>query len=55
MRISGKTPITISVGVANYPDDGDSISTVMEAADKALYEAKSSGRNCIFAGNGNRI
>ncbi len=53
--ISGKTPITISIGVANYPDDGDTIATVMKAADKALYDAKSCGRNCIFDGNGNKV
>lgn len=35
-----------SVGVALYPNDGDDHSELMKAADTALYEAKSGGRNC---------
>ena len=45
---SGK--ITISIGVASYPLDGDSIEKLIEAADSALYRAKALGRNrvCLY-------
>ncbi len=38
-------PITVSVGVASFPDNGDEIDAIVHAADEALYEAKRSGRN----------
>lgn len=37
--------VTISIGVARYPDHGATLDAVMKAADEALYEAKRSGRN----------
>jgi diguanylate cyclase (GGDEF)-like protein len=39
--------ITISIGLATYPDDADSIQTLIGTADSALYEAKHKGRNRI--------
>ena len=39
--------ITISLGVATFPQDGDSAATVIRAADRALYLAKRLGRNRI--------
>jgi diguanylate cyclase (GGDEF)-like protein len=39
--------ITISVGIATYPDDADSIQTLIAKADSALYEAKHKGRNQV--------
>jgi len=40
--------ITASIGATDFVS-GDSIATVFERADKALYEAKNSGRNrCII-------
>lgn len=38
-------PITISLGTAAYPDNGNSPEQVMKAADDALYKAKAQGRN----------
>ncbi len=35
-----KPPVTVSVGVAVFPDQGDSAATLLSAADSALYEAK---------------
>ncbi|MFD1929096.1 sensor domain-containing diguanylate cyclase [Sporosarcina siberiensis] len=37
--------ITISSGVASYPECAEHIMTLIEVADKSLYEAKNSGRN----------
>ncbi len=39
--------VTISIGVAQYPEDADTASGVLEAADRALYRAKSRGRNLV--------
>lgn len=37
--------ISVSVGIALYPFDGNDIETLMKKADIALYHAKSGGRN----------
>ena len=39
--------ISISGGIASFPTDGDSIPKVINLVDKALYQAKSEGRNRI--------
>jgi diguanylate cyclase (GGDEF)-like protein len=41
--------ITISGGIAVFPQDGSSTEQLLETADKSLYLAKSEGRNCIRA------
>ena len=38
--------LTISIGVAEYKS-GDSLKTLVAAADVAMYHAKNSGRNCV--------
>jgi diguanylate cyclase (GGDEF)-like protein len=38
--------ITISIGIACYPINGINADMLLDAADKALYQAKQSGRNC---------
>jgi diguanylate cyclase (GGDEF)-like protein len=38
-------PVTISFGVASYPQHGETASSLLRAADEALYVAKQSGRN----------
>ncbi len=44
-----KIKITISVGVASYPDDSDELQEVIKLADKTLYVAKQEGRNRVVS------
>jgi len=37
--------ITVSCGVASYPEDGDNFSKIIAASDSALLDAKKSGKN----------
>ncbi len=39
--------VTLSMGVAAYPRNGETLEELLEAADGALYEAKTRGRNCV--------
>ncbi|MGO3743297.1 sensor domain-containing diguanylate cyclase [Kerstersia sp.] len=39
--------ITVSIGIALYPDDGATLQSVTKTADMALYSAKRNGRNRI--------
>ena len=38
-------PLTVSLGIAIYPEHGQGLEEVLQAADKALYESKRAGRN----------
>ena len=40
-------PITVSVGIAIFPEDGASTQAVLEAADQALISSKRAGRNGV--------
>lgn len=42
--------VTASLGIAIYPQHGDDLDTLINKADKAMYEAKNSGRNryCFY-------
>jgi diguanylate cyclase (GGDEF)-like protein len=39
--------LTVSIGLATYPDDADSLPRLVNLADQALYAAKSAGRNRV--------
>ncbi|PKL76300.1 MAG: hypothetical protein CVV27_10985 [Candidatus Melainabacteria bacterium HGW-Melainabacteria-1] len=41
--------VTVSIGVATFPEQGDEFKSLLEAADQALYRAKGSGRNQVCA------
>lgn len=41
--------ITISIGIASFPDDSSDVIELIEMADSALYRAKREGRNRICA------
>jgi len=52
-------PITVSIGVANWPSDGVMREEIIGAADIALYHAKNNGRNrtslsCEVSGSGSQ-
>jgi len=40
--------ITLSIGVAIFPDHAEDATAIVKAADVALYEAKRSGRNRVL-------
>ena len=46
---TGGAPIrlTISIGVATFPDHARDREGLLDVADKAMYRAKSKGRNCV--------
>jgi diguanylate cyclase (GGDEF)-like protein len=53
LEFSGEQPrLTVSCGVAVFPADGLERGNLLAAADRALYEAKSLGRNCAVASRG---
>jgi diguanylate cyclase (GGDEF)-like protein len=45
--VSGKVPVSVSIGAATYPDDAGDAHCVVECADAALYRAKKGGRDKI--------
>ena len=44
--------VTVSAGVATFPDHGRRIDDVLKAADQALYQAKAAGRDCTLLAQG---
>jgi diguanylate cyclase (GGDEF)-like protein/PAS domain S-box-containing protein len=44
--IDGQTlTVTVSIGIAIYPDNGDTIEDLLKSSDKSLYSAKHNGRD----------
>jgi diguanylate cyclase (GGDEF)-like protein/PAS domain S-box-containing protein len=41
--------VTATFGVATYPEHGQTRDALISAADNALYQGKSSGRNCVVS------
>lgn len=46
-----KEHVTISLGVATYPENGSTSQELIEYADKGLYKAKENGRNQVWLFN----
>ncbi len=55
MSAGRKIPVTASLGVATYPVPVPYGDWLVLAADKALYEAKAAGRNCVKAIHPNNV
>jgi diguanylate cyclase (GGDEF)-like protein/PAS domain S-box-containing protein len=47
--------ITLSFGVAAFPEHGDNPDAVLNAADAAMYRAKQQGRDRVVAAGGDRV
>jgi len=43
----GTFRLSISIGVGTFPEHGRNRTSLLDAADKAMYRAKSLGRNCV--------
>lgn len=43
----GARPLTVSIGLAAFPDDGKTPEDILKASDEALYESKRAGRNRV--------
>ena len=40
---------TVSIGIANFPSNGEDPQTLVKKADEAMYQSKFSGKNRVFA------
>ncbi|MBI5284077.1 MAG: sensor domain-containing diguanylate cyclase [Chloroflexi bacterium] len=45
-------PITISIGIALFPDHGNDMATLIDLADRAMYGSKQGGRNRVTLASG---
>jgi diguanylate cyclase (GGDEF)-like protein len=41
--------LTVSIGIAAFPEHGETLEEIIQASDKALYESKRGGRNRVTA------
>jgi diguanylate cyclase (GGDEF)-like protein len=48
----GDHKVTVSIGVASYPEHGETAEAVIASADAGLYRAKRSGRNEVVLASG---
>ena len=48
LKLDDLPSLTISLGIAAYPEDGNSIEKLIKRADAAMYVAKQTGRNRVI-------
>ena len=49
IQVAGaRIPVSISVGVVNFPDDGQTSDALMISADQAMYASKRAGKNRVM-------
>jgi len=50
--VAGLGAVSVSIGAATFPGQADTLEELIDRADKALYQAKSGGRNrvCVWRG-----
>jgi diguanylate cyclase (GGDEF)-like protein len=46
---AGVMPVTVTIGVAAYPGDGDAADALLRAADRRLYQGKDAGRDRVVS------
>lgn len=46
-KVHSGSDVTVSIGIAAYPEDGVTIQKIIEVADAGLYESKRQGRNTV--------
>ena len=48
LDLPGQAPLSLSasIGIANFPEDGGDLESLLKNAEIAMYEAKRAGRNC---------
>ena len=51
LKVDDLPQMTISLGIASYPEDGAAVELLINKADTAMYEAKQSGRNKVVIYN----
>lgn len=52
LDLEGEVIITASIGIAQYPENGNNRDAILKAVDDALYLAKQEGRDRIITANG---
>jgi diguanylate cyclase (GGDEF)-like protein len=48
-----RVPVTLSIGLAAFPEHGETLEAIVASADSALYHAKRSGRNRVVLASSN--
>ena len=47
MGVEPELKVTLSIGVASFPEDTNNVGDLVTMADEALYQAKRAGRNRV--------
>ncbi|MBN4054648.1 diguanylate cyclase [Nitrospira defluvii] len=51
-KIEERQNLTVSIGLASFPEDAETINELINSADQALYKAKHSGKNQVIVYHG---